>query len=128
MGEKYFVPPAFQLTDSGLVSVFWDGDNYFVFDGCVDRSNGSTLDFIKVSPWGYTLDVGSTFLSSGTKLSETDSCPDSDSRISIISPSNSLMDTPNFSPYEPFYFLGFLALSVYIFILAFKMLFGRMYR
>jgi len=128
MGEKYYVPPAFEISDIGLLSVHWVDDSYRVFNGCVDRAVGSELDFIEVSPWGFTRDVGSTFLSSTTRMLETDGCTLSDSRISTISGSRSLMDAPNFAPYEPFYFLGFLMLSLFVFYNAFRLIVGKGYK
>jgi hypothetical protein len=128
MGEQYYLPADFQLTDDTLFSVSWINDSYRVFDGCVNRNEGSNLDYIEISPWGYTRDIGTTFISSGTKLLESIDCPISSSRIGIVSTSRSIFNAPNFSPYEPIYFFGFLAISIYIFILAFKTIVGKGYR
>lgn len=128
MGEQYYVPPAFILTDTSRVSVSWASDGYYLFDGCVDRANGSELDYIKVSPSGFTLDIGSSNLSANTHLSEGVGCTTSDTTISTISTSNSVLDLPAFAPFAPIYFLGFLALSFFLLRFCFRTIVGKGYK
>lgn len=128
MGEQYFVPAQFTITDDFSFSALWLGSNYRVFNGCVDRVNGSTLDFIEVSPWGFTVDSGSTFVPADTRLITGSACDSNFLNINEASISRSIFDSPNFAPYEPFYFLGFLVFSIFLLISAVKLIFGRGYK
>jgi len=126
--EHYYVPAQFTLADNESFSVLWVGDNFRVFSDCPDRSTGNTVDYIEVSPWGFTVDVGTTNIGSTDKLLVGALCDPSEFDISTVAISRSLLDTPNLTPYEPIYFLGFLALSIFIFSFALKLLFGRVYK
>jgi len=126
--ERYYVPAQFTLSDNESFAVLWVGSNYRVFSDCVDRSTGNTVNYIEVSPWGFTVDVGTTNLSSNSKLLVGNNCDPSEYDISTVAISRSLLDTPELTPYEPIYFLGFLALGIFIFSFCLRLLFGRVYK
>ncbi len=126
--ERYYVPAQFTLTNDSLFSVRWVDNNYYVFNGCPDRTNPVSLDFIKVSPWGYTLDIGNTNIPIDSQLLVGENCDSSQYDIFTVSASRSLLDVPELFPFEPFYFLGFLALSIWIILFSFKLIFGKGYR
>lgn len=126
--ERYYVPADFSITDDSLFSVRWVGSDYYVFDGCPNRTSPDSLDFIKVSPWGFTLDVGTSTIPIDSKLLVGEECTEDTNNIATVALSRSILDAPNFSPYEPFYFLGFFTLSFFLILFSLKTLFGRGYR
>lgn len=122
--EHYYVPIQFNLTDDSLFSVRWVGDQYYVFDGCPDRTQEISLDYIGVTSWGFSSDIGTTNIPLDSKLSVGEGCDSSEYDIATVVSSRSILDAPNFAPYEPFYFLGFVFASLIIFIAAVKLIFG----
>jgi len=128
MGEQYYVPADFSLTDDTLFSVSWLGNNYRVFDGCPDRSTNIELDYKEISPWGYSVGFGSSLVDSSSQLVVGSGCDESEFNITTASVSRSIFDAPNFAPYEPIYFLGFLVFSIFIVTSAFKLILGKGYR
>jgi len=126
--EHYYVPSQFTLTSDSLFSVLWMDDNYLVFNGCPDRVDPIALDYVKVSPWGFTTDIGTSSIGIDTKLLVGEGCDTSEYNIATVSSSRTLLDAPNFSPYEPIYFLGFLCFSIWFILFAFKFLLGKGYR
>lgn len=123
--ERYYVPAGFPLTDDTLFAVSWVDGEYIVFNGCPNREQNIDLDYIKVTKEGYTVDVGTTNVDLDSKLLVGEGCASSEYNISTVSASRSLLDVPFFSAFEPIYFLGFLVFSIFLFVSAVKLFFGR---
>jgi len=119
------------LTNNDEFAIQWFGNGYRFFDHCITRpeSGSSTEFFTEISPWGYIRDNGFVSINPDTRLLIGDGCGEvGNYNIQIVEVSRSIFDAPNMTPFEPFYFLGFYALSIFIFIFALKLLFGRGYK
>jgi len=122
--ENYFIPQNIGIQNMGEFFITWSGENYRIFDGCPDRSTTKIYKYHEISPWGFVVDKGEISIPQTADLSVGPNCSVSDNNIQTIFESDSIFDAPNFSPYEPIYFLGFLALAIFLFASAFKLVFG----
>lgn len=124
--ENYYIPTDVLLTDNNSFSILWNGDSYRIFDGCLNSSSvGSNFPYTEVSGWGFKKSIGNYTVTNNDSFVIGTSCNTSTNTISQGIYTNSLFNAPNMTPYEPIYFLGFLALSVFIFSFALKLLFGK---
>lgn len=123
--EKYYIPQNVGIQNSGEFFVTWNGENYRIYPTCPNRTITKNYDYTEINPFGYTVDTGSDLIALNKDLITGYSCASDVNTITQVYDSQSIFDVPNYTPYEPLYFLGFFALTIFLFLTAVKMVFGR---
>lgn len=124
---SYYLPLGLDLTDSSEFFVAWNGLNYQISDGCPDRQS-SNYEYWEINPYGFLTTIGVEDMTPTSKFFVSESCESSQYDIGVVEISRSLIDAPAYTPHYPLYFFGTFALSVFLFIFAFRLFFGSRVR
>lgn len=126
--EKYYVPLNIYSEMGNDFAVQWNGFNYRVFSVCPSEVPES-VEFTEIHPWGHIVGIGESVISTSTpNLLIGDDCEYEDNLLPVVQSSRSIFDAPNFSPFEPFYFVLCLIFVVCVFLFSLRLLFGKTYR
>jgi len=123
--ENYYFPFYLELNDSTEFSIQWqDNGSYNFINSCPSRV-GDTMAFFEINSWGFLVNKKTDTLPATAQVLVGEGCDfDFDYDIATVSSSRSLLDSPNFAPFLPFYFFLLLGFSLYLFGFCFRLFFG----
>lgn len=127
--ESYYVPAEVQPLVDDQFGIVWSGDNYRIIADCPDYTgNSNPVSYTEVNSWGYVVDSKTLDIGSNSGFYVGEGCTPNVNDLGTATLSRSLFDSPNWTPFFPFYFALAFLFAIWIFKFAIKLLLGRGYK